>query len=151
MLQPAGTSTHFRTYATTELLTILFTTELARRLAGSGVTANAADPGFARTGLGRDAPAGFRVFLTLARPFQLSATKAADTPVHLATTPSLTEVSGGYFSKRRPGTPSQLARSQGRRPTMGPEHGAHDPKGHPMTSTVTVWPELSAGVGLRVW
>jgi NAD(P)-dependent dehydrogenase (short-subunit alcohol dehydrogenase family) len=100
---------HLRTYSTTKLLTVLFTCELARRLAGTGVTANAADPGFARTKLGRDAPGAFGLFLKLARPFQLDPVRAADTPVHLATAPDLAQVSGGYFRKCRPVDPARLA------------------------------------------
>lgn len=103
---PAGEDFHhMRTYSTTKLLTLLFTAELARRLAGTSVTANAADPGFARTGLGRDAPGAFGLFLKLARPFQLTPARAAETPVHLATAPDLAQVSGGYFRKCRPVDP----------------------------------------------
>ena len=44
---------------------LLFTFELARRIAGSGVTANAVHPGLARTGLMRQAPALLRAPLRL--------------------------------------------------------------------------------------
>ncbi len=103
---------HMRTYLTTKLLTILFTTELARRLAGSGVTANAADPGFVRTRLGRDAPGPFGLFLKAARVFQLSPDKAATTPVCLATSPETAADTGGYYAKCRPRNPSSLAQDQ---------------------------------------
>lgn len=101
---------HMRTYTATKLLTVMFTNELAGRLAGSGVVANTADPGFVRTALGRDAPGGFGMFLNLIRPFQLSPDRAAETPVHLATAAAAAETSGGYFAKCRPRTPSALAR-----------------------------------------
>lgn len=100
---------HLRTYSATKLLNILFTAELARRLAGSGVTANAADPGFARTRLGRDSTGAFKAFLTLARPFQLAPARAAATPLHVATAPEVAGVTGAYFEKRRPVNPSDLA------------------------------------------
>ncbi len=100
---------HLRTYTVTKLLTILYATELARRLADTGVTANAADPGFARTALGRDAPAAFGLLLRLARPFQLTPAAAATTPVHLATAPDLAQVTGNYFAKCRRAEPSELA------------------------------------------
>lgn len=103
---------HMRTYSTTKLLNILFTAELGRGLAGSGVTANAADPGFARTALGREAPGAFGLFLKAVRPFQLAPAKAAKTPVHLATAPELDQVTGGYFERCRPATPSALARDR---------------------------------------
>ncbi len=103
---------HLRTYSATKLLTILFTTELARQLAGTGVTANAADPGFVRTGLGRDAPGAFGLFLKAARIFQLSPDKAASTPVYLATSPEPAGDTGGYYAKSSPITPSSLAQDQ---------------------------------------
>jgi len=53
-------------YQVSKFLTVPFTRALAQRLAGSGVTANAADPGFVPTGLGRGATGAFKIFLTLA-------------------------------------------------------------------------------------
>jgi len=100
---------HLRSYSTTKLLTILFATELARQLSDSAVTVNAADPGFVRTALGRDARGAFGLFLKAVRPFQLSPNKAAATPVHLALSPEVSGVTGGYFAKCRPATPSELA------------------------------------------
>lgn len=104
---------HMRTYAATKLLNVLFTTELSRRFAGSGVTANAADPGFARTALGRDAPRAFGLFLAATRPLRLSPARAAATPLHLATVPDTAGVSGGYYAKCRPAAPSPLAQDPG--------------------------------------
>src|ERR671920_1038810 len=55
----------FRAYGTTKLANILFTRELARRLEGSGVTANCLHPGVVATGLLADymgMPAGGRSF-----------------------------------------------------------------------------------------
>jgi len=103
---------HLRTYSTTKLLNILFIIELSRRLADRGVTANAADPGFVRTALGRDAPATFGLFLKAVRPFQLTPRSAAATALHLATGPELDSVSGKYFGKCQPVTPSALAQDQ---------------------------------------
>jgi NAD(P)-dependent dehydrogenase (short-subunit alcohol dehydrogenase family) len=61
---------HGCSYEASELLNILFTYELARRLAGTGVAANCLSPGFVRTQLGREATGAFRVFLRLALPGQ---------------------------------------------------------------------------------
>jgi retinol dehydrogenase-12 len=97
-------------YQMSKLLTVLFTRALARRLSGTGVTANAADPGFVRTGLGRGATGAFKIFLTLARPFQASAATGAQTVVYLAVDPAVADVTGGYFAKCRQVEPSQLAR-----------------------------------------
>jgi NAD(P)-dependent dehydrogenase (short-subunit alcohol dehydrogenase family) len=93
---------HDCTYKASKLLNVLFTYELARRLAGTGVTANCLSPGFVRTELGREATGAFRVFLRLARPFQTSPQAGAATPVYLATSPQVAEVSGRYFEKPTP-------------------------------------------------
>jgi len=69
----------------------------------------AADPGFARTALGRDAPGALGLFLAAARPFQLSPARAAATPLHLATAPELAETSGGYYAKCQRTITSALA------------------------------------------
>lgn len=100
---------HMRTYSTTKLLNVLFVSELARRVEGTGVTANAADPGFVRTNLGRHATGLFGLFLKIMRPFQNSPGKAARTPVYLATSPEVGATTGGYFANSRPGKPSPLS------------------------------------------
>jgi NAD(P)-dependent dehydrogenase (short-subunit alcohol dehydrogenase family) len=105
-LQPG----HDCTYKTSKLLNILFTYELARRLAGSGVTANCLSPGFVRTELGREATGTFGVFLRLARPFQTSPEAGAQTSVYLAASPEVAQVSGRYFEKSTPAESSALSR-----------------------------------------
>jgi NAD(P)-dependent dehydrogenase (short-subunit alcohol dehydrogenase family) len=97
-------------YPVSKLLTVLFTRGLARRLDGTGVTANAADPGFVRTGLGRGATGGFRILLTLTRPFQATPAAGARTVVQLAVDPDVAGVTGGYFVKGAAAEPSALAR-----------------------------------------
>jgi NAD(P)-dependent dehydrogenase (short-subunit alcohol dehydrogenase family) len=96
-------------YRTSKLLNILFVRELARRLAGSGITANAADPGFVRTNLGRHAAGGRRMMLTLTRPVQTSPDQAATTPVYLATSSEVDGVTGAYYSDGRQRQVSDLA------------------------------------------
>ena len=103
-------------YQTSKLLNILFTREVARRLAGTGITANAADPGFVRTNLGRYASGGRRMLLTVSRPMQSSPERAAATPVYLATSDQVAAVTGGYYANEHPmelsglATDSKLAR-----------------------------------------
>lgn len=99
---------HMRTYSATKLLTVLFTTELARQLAGTGVTVNAADPGFVRSGLGRDARGAFGLFLKTMRPFQHSTHQGAATPLYLATSPAGSISTGGYFAKCHPAKTNPL-------------------------------------------
>jgi NAD(P)-dependent dehydrogenase (short-subunit alcohol dehydrogenase family) len=90
-------------YSLTKLYLVLFTRELARR--APEVVASCVSPGFMRTDLGRDARGVFRVFLTLARPFQSSAGEGA-----VAVTDVLNRrVTGGYFRGTKQVAPSRLA------------------------------------------
>jgi len=97
-------------YPLSKLLNVLFTAELARRLAGTGVTANSLHPGFVRTDLGRDVTGAFGVAIRLVTRLQPGPVKGADTSVYLASSPDVADVTGGYFVRCRPATPSRLAR-----------------------------------------
>lgn len=99
-------------YNQSKLANILFTKELARRLAGTGVTANCLHPGAVRTGFGSvDDTAGFeRAVMVIARPFLISARRGARTIVFLASSPEVEGVSGEYFVRCRVRTPSAAAR-----------------------------------------
>ena len=97
-------------YAVSKLLNVLFTAELARRLANTGVTANCLHPGFVRTALGRDVTGlpGFAVRLALRlRP---GPEAGARTSVYVASSPEVAAISGGYFVRSRLSQPSTLAR-----------------------------------------
>jgi retinol dehydrogenase-12 len=100
----------WRSYANSKLANILFTRELARRVHGTGVTANCAHPGVVRTGFGRDGRPLLRLGVTLARPFFLSPERGADTVVYLASSPEVAEQTGGYYVKRERREPSAAAR-----------------------------------------
>ena len=101
----------FRVYGRTKLANIYFTRELARRLEGTGVTANALHPGFVASRFGRDGDSGRMgdVAMALGRPFAISAEKGARTSIYLATSPDVADVTGGYFYKCRPSTPTKIA------------------------------------------
>ena len=108
---------HYRgmeAYSRSKLANILFTEELAERLAGSGVTANCLHPGTVASGFARDDDAtGFLAFgVKVIKPFILTPEKGARTSVYLATSPDVAEVTGQYFVKCRPRTPSPAARDQ---------------------------------------
>jgi retinol dehydrogenase 12 len=100
----------WRAYAVSKLANILFTRELARRLAGSPMTANCAHPGLVRTRFGREVRGPMRVGVTLARPFMLSPQRGAATIVYLATSPEVAGATGGYYVKCRLREPSPAAR-----------------------------------------
>jgi NAD(P)-dependent dehydrogenase (short-subunit alcohol dehydrogenase family) len=104
-----GEAAHTRAYPLSKLCNILFTRELAKRLDGSGVTANSLHPGFIRTNLGRDfTGAAGRVVRFILR-FQPGPAAGAVTSVYLASSPEVAGTTGGYFVKSRPARPSALA------------------------------------------
>jgi NAD(P)-dependent dehydrogenase (short-subunit alcohol dehydrogenase family) len=107
---------HYRwgnAYSKSKLANIYFARELARRLDGSGVTVNALHPGFVRSDFGRGGDLG-PVYgwgiKYLAGPFAISPEKGALTTIYLASSPEVDSVSGGYFYKCKPATPSAVAR-----------------------------------------
>jgi retinol dehydrogenase 12 len=89
------------TYAASKLCVLLFTIELAHRLAPTRVTANAVHPGIVRTPMMQGAQGVFRAISYAALPFSLSPDKGAATSVFLASSPEPTRVSGQYFTKAR--------------------------------------------------
>ncbi|MFI5243355.1 MAG: SDR family NAD(P)-dependent oxidoreductase, partial [Gemmatimonadales bacterium] len=89
----------FTAYGMSKLANVLFTYELASRLAGTGVTANCLHPGTVATNLLRQIP---RWLYALLSPFLLTAAQGADTVVFLAAFPDIEGVTGGYFVKCRP-------------------------------------------------
>lgn len=91
-----------RAYGNSKLANILFTYELARRLDGSGVTANCLHPGVVRTRIGRNAPPLIWLFFLVMKPLLLSPAKGAATTVYLAASPEVERVSGKYFVKQVP-------------------------------------------------
>ena len=101
-----------RVYSRSKLANILFTRELARRLEGTGVTANCLHPGVVRSDLGADGDMGglFRFGWRLIQPFLISPEKGAATSIYLASSPEVEEVSGEYFDKCRPSRSSSRSR-----------------------------------------
>ena len=89
-----------RIYGQSKLANILFTYELARRLRGSGVTANCLHPGGVATGLGKNNGWWARVLTRALSPFIRTPERGAETSIHLATSPEVEGVSGKYFVNR---------------------------------------------------
>ncbi|MBA2566951.1 MAG: SDR family oxidoreductase [Thermoleophilaceae bacterium] len=90
-----------RAYSSSKLANVLFTHALARRLDGSGVTANCLHPGVVRTRLATRANPVVALGWTLAKPFFRSPQGGAATAVHLATHSDGAEFSGAYFADSR--------------------------------------------------
>jgi NAD(P)-dependent dehydrogenase (short-subunit alcohol dehydrogenase family) len=100
-----------RAYARSKLANVLFAAELARRLAGTGVTSNSVHPGSVDTGIWSGAPLWAKPFIQiLFRPFFISAEKGASFVVDLVTRPDLAGVTGKYFEKARMVDPAPLGR-----------------------------------------
>ena len=92
-----------RAYAQSKLAVVLFTYELARRLEGTGVTANCLHPGFVATNIAqRDLVLPARLATKLIFRFGTSPEKGAKTSLYLATSPDVEGVTGKYFEKSVP-------------------------------------------------
>ena len=94
----------FGAYSQSKLANVLFTYELARRLEGTGVTANCLHPGFVNTRFGRDGDLGglmSRVLGVIAPLMARTPERGADTAVYLASDPQLAHVTGKYFDARK--------------------------------------------------
>ncbi len=99
-----------RAYAVSKLANVMWNAELARRLAGTGVTANALHPGGVNTGLGDQNGGGLRVLGQLVKRFLATPEQGAETLVHLVCAPELVEASGGYYARCAPRKPGHGAR-----------------------------------------
>src|SRR6202165_3611538 len=99
----------FSRYGETKLANILFTAELARRLEGTGVTANAFHPGFVATGFNRNNGVMMRIGMAISRPFARSPQKGAETLVWLVDSEDANDLNGAYVFDRRPVAPSPAA------------------------------------------
>jgi len=99
----------FYVYGRSKLCNILFTRELARQLAGTGVTANSLHPGFVATRFGDETGGLMSFSIGIAKRFALSPQQGAETLIFLASSPDVARITGEYFHKCRPATPSKEA------------------------------------------
>ncbi len=110
-LQSARRYKGFVAYCRAKLCNVLFTRELARRLAGTGVTATCFHPGFVASRFGDESTGFGRTAFGLAKSlFAISPEKGAATLVYLATSPAVAGQSGGYYAKQRQGKASGAGR-----------------------------------------
>ncbi len=102
-LQAEQHYSNMRAYGQAKLAVVLFTYELARRLQGTGVTANCLHPGFVATHFGqRDVGPAFRLLVKVIGRFGTSPEKGAKTSIYLASSPEVEGVTGKYFVKSMP-------------------------------------------------
>jgi NAD(P)-dependent dehydrogenase (short-subunit alcohol dehydrogenase family) len=102
----------FKVYGRSKLCNILFTRELARQLRGTGVTANCLHPGFVATRFGDQSGGLISFGVRAAKRFALSPHEGSETLVYLASSPEVAHLSGKYFHKCRPVTPSKAAQDE---------------------------------------
>jgi NAD(P)-dependent dehydrogenase (short-subunit alcohol dehydrogenase family) len=104
----------WKSYSRSKFCNILFTKELARRLQGTGITANAVHPGGVRTEIAeKNANWYTKLGWILAKPLMITVEDGAKTSVHLASSPSVETETGGYWVQRK--------RYHSNRPSQDPE------------------------------
>jgi NAD(P)-dependent dehydrogenase (short-subunit alcohol dehydrogenase family) len=109
-LQSARGYSGLKVYGRSKLCNILYTRELARRWAGTGVTANSLHPGFVATRFG-DQSGGLLSYVVRAAKLVagISPEKGAATLVYLASSPEVATITGGYFYKCKAAQPTREA------------------------------------------
>jgi NAD(P)-dependent dehydrogenase (short-subunit alcohol dehydrogenase family) len=109
-LQSANNYKGFKVYGRSKLCNILYTSELARRLAGTGVTTNCLHPGFVATRFGDESGGMLSFGVRVAKYLAISPEKGAATIVYLASSDEVAQASGGYYYKCKKATPTKEAR-----------------------------------------
>ena len=100
----------WRAYCQSKLANILFTNELARRLSGTAVTANALHPGFVASNFSKTTGGLLGIVFGLAQKLAaISPEAGAQTSVYLATSPDVAGITGQYFSSSHLAAPSRQA------------------------------------------
>ena len=93
-----------RAYGQSKLALVLFTYELARRLQGTGVTANCLHPGFVATNIGQSGVGrvGRSIVKLIFSSLGIRPEEGAKTSIYLASSPDIEGVTGKYFVKSIP-------------------------------------------------
>jgi NAD(P)-dependent dehydrogenase (short-subunit alcohol dehydrogenase family) len=102
----------FITYAQSKLLMNTFTFELARKLEGTGVTANCLHPGAVASNFWSANPPPLigKLIIAVVKPFILTPKHGAAVSLYLATSPEVARVSGEFFVKFKPAKSNPLSR-----------------------------------------
>ena len=109
-LQGANGFSGWGAYQRSKLANILFTRELAHRLAGERTTANCLHPGVVASRFADEAGGWTAPAFSVVKHFAISPERGADTIVYLASSPDFAGVSGDYFAKRKIARCSNAAR-----------------------------------------
>ena len=103
----------WRSYGDSKLMNLMFTNELNRRLAGSGVESFALHPGIVPTDLGRDQGMWMKLLGSLLLPFSKNVAQGAATTLFAATRAELAEPGANYLSHCAPARTPKLAGDAG--------------------------------------
>lgn len=109
-LQAEKSYVQFKVYGRSKLMNILFTRELARRVKDKGITANALHPGVVATNF-MAKPGLWGVVGKIAGLFMITPEQGAQTSIYLASSPEVEGVTGGYYAKSKPRTPTAQAQN----------------------------------------
>jgi retinol dehydrogenase 12 len=107
--RPARGITGMAEYSVSKLCNVLFSEELARRLAGTGVTSYALHPGVVASDIWRRVPWPIRPLVTMR---MLTVEQGAQTSLYCATSPEVADVSGRYYEKCAEREPSPVATAE---------------------------------------
>jgi NAD(P)-dependent dehydrogenase (short-subunit alcohol dehydrogenase family) len=110
-LQSEKSYSSFGVYGKSKLCNILFTRELARRIAGTGVTANCLHPGFVATRFGHEGSGLLSSLIKIGQNFALTPEQGAQTIIYLASSPEVEGKNGGYYVKSQLATPTREAQN----------------------------------------
>ena len=96
-------------YGVSKLANVLFSAELGRRLAGTGVATYSLHPGVVASDVWRELPQPFRA---LAKLFMISVEEGAATTIYCATSPDVAEQTGLYYDKSSVKEPSRVGQDR---------------------------------------
>jgi retinol dehydrogenase-14 len=112
-LQTSGKYDSMKAYANAKHMLTMFTYYLSRRLAGSGVTVYAFEPGFVATNLGKNSGSSLQsMMFGMVKFMQISPEKAAESLVYLATSPELEGVTGKCFAGKQEKATDEESKSE---------------------------------------
>jgi NAD(P)-dependent dehydrogenase (short-subunit alcohol dehydrogenase family) len=107
--KPTATRTALPEYGVAKLANVLFTAELARRLAGTGITTYSLHPGVVATDVWRSVPWPFR---SLIKQFMITVDQGAETTLYCATSPACEAETGLYYDTSRSVEPGAAAKNR---------------------------------------
>lgn len=106
--EPTSSATGLREYGVSKLANVLHAQELARRLAGTGITTYSLHPGVIASDVWREVPRPVRAALRLML-FMKSTEEGATTSLHCATSDAAAAETGLYYDRSKPKKPSRVA------------------------------------------